>query len=258
MRWVLAPPRPRAPGLNWQGRGPDVLLRTLTANLATRQGRVMRGVRADRLIIEDGRVAGVATVQDGVETTCAHRSSSLPTAAITATKRWCASISARRRTRCSAAMRAPAMATALRWPGKPAPGSSIWRISTAICSAARCSRTRNCGPIPFSTTPPARACWSMPMPSATATKVSAAFIWRMKRPGCPTRAASSWCSTKKSGPPWPPTRAIRRPSTTRSSAPAAPCWKPRRSPSWPISPACRPTRCSKPSMLITRLGARYA
>ncbi len=68
MRWVLAPPRPRAPGLNWQGRGPDVLLRTLTANLATRQGRVLRGVRADRLLIEDGRVAGVTAIQDGAET----------------------------------------------------------------------------------------------------------------------------------------------------------------------------------------------
>ena len=63
MRWVLAPPRPRTPGLEWKGRGPDVLLRTLTGNLAGRQGRVLRGVAAGDLIVEDGAVSGVSATR---------------------------------------------------------------------------------------------------------------------------------------------------------------------------------------------------
>lgn len=59
MRWVLAPPRPRGAGLDWKGRGPDVLLRRLTANLAERGGAVRLEARARELIVEDGRVAGV-------------------------------------------------------------------------------------------------------------------------------------------------------------------------------------------------------
>jgi len=65
MRWVLAPPRPRTPGLEWKGRGPDVLLRALTANLAGRQGRLLRGVAASEIICENGRVTGVAAAQNG-------------------------------------------------------------------------------------------------------------------------------------------------------------------------------------------------
>ncbi len=59
MRWVLAPPRPRTPGLEWKGRGPDMLLRALTANLAKRQGRLLRGVAAGEILRRDGRIAGV-------------------------------------------------------------------------------------------------------------------------------------------------------------------------------------------------------
>jgi len=65
MRWVLAPPRPRTPGLDWKGRGPDVLLRALTANLAGRQGRLLRGVAAAEIVQEGGRIAGVAATQKG-------------------------------------------------------------------------------------------------------------------------------------------------------------------------------------------------
>jgi fumarate reductase flavoprotein subunit len=64
MRWVLAPPRPRTPGLEWKGRGPDMLLRALTANLEKRQGRLLRGVAADAILTEGGRVAGVAAGDD--------------------------------------------------------------------------------------------------------------------------------------------------------------------------------------------------
>jgi fumarate reductase flavoprotein subunit len=65
MRWVLAPPRPRTPGLEWKGRGPDMLLRALTANLEKRQGRLLRGVAAGEILTEEGRVAGIAAQNDG-------------------------------------------------------------------------------------------------------------------------------------------------------------------------------------------------
>ena len=59
MRWVLAPPRPRRPGLDWKGRGPDVLLRNLTARLIDRGGVLERGVHAKGLAQRDGRLNGV-------------------------------------------------------------------------------------------------------------------------------------------------------------------------------------------------------
>jgi fumarate reductase flavoprotein subunit len=45
-----------------------VLLRALTANLAGRQGRLLRGVVAGEIVQEGGRIAGVAATQDGSET----------------------------------------------------------------------------------------------------------------------------------------------------------------------------------------------
>ena len=65
MRWVLAPPRPRRPGLDWKGRGPDVLLRTLTARLETLGGTIERGAWARKLILDGGRVAGVVADRGG-------------------------------------------------------------------------------------------------------------------------------------------------------------------------------------------------
>lgn len=44
--FVLAPPSRTGPGLDWEGRGGDVLLRTLGANLEKRGGRILRGTRA--------------------------------------------------------------------------------------------------------------------------------------------------------------------------------------------------------------------
>jgi len=58
MRWVLAPPRPRTAGLDWKGRGPDVLLRRLTENLSKQGGTLRLGCRAVEAIMEEGRVAG--------------------------------------------------------------------------------------------------------------------------------------------------------------------------------------------------------
>ena len=65
MRWVLAPPRPRRPGLDWKGRGPDVLLRNLTASIQSGGGTLERGVRGRELIMEDGRVVGLTAERCG-------------------------------------------------------------------------------------------------------------------------------------------------------------------------------------------------
>ena len=70
MRWIMAPPRRRTAGLDWKGRGPDVTLRRLTANLEERGGTLRRGVRGKELIIEDGKVTGVIT--DAGERIAAH------------------------------------------------------------------------------------------------------------------------------------------------------------------------------------------
>jgi len=62
---VLAPPRPITPGLDWKGRGPDVTLRTLEANLVQRGGAVLRGTAARALMDAGGRCVGVEAERDG-------------------------------------------------------------------------------------------------------------------------------------------------------------------------------------------------
>ena len=47
--FVLAPPSRTGPGLDWEGRGGDVLLRTLGANLLKRGASIVRGTRARAL-----------------------------------------------------------------------------------------------------------------------------------------------------------------------------------------------------------------
>jgi succinate dehydrogenase/fumarate reductase flavoprotein subunit len=64
-RWMLAPPRALTAGLDWKGRGPDVVLQTLAGNLARRGSRLMLGTRARRIIMQDGCCAGVAAEQSG-------------------------------------------------------------------------------------------------------------------------------------------------------------------------------------------------
>lgn len=56
---VLAPPRPARPGWHWEGRGPDVLVRRLGANLARRGGHLVRGARVTELLMHDGACVGV-------------------------------------------------------------------------------------------------------------------------------------------------------------------------------------------------------
>jgi len=63
-QWVVAPPGRTRPGLDWEGRGGDVLLRTLESRLVERGGRVLRGARAVQLLMQDGRCVGVTT-RDG-------------------------------------------------------------------------------------------------------------------------------------------------------------------------------------------------
>lgn len=57
--WVLAPPAHIGPGLNWEGRGGDVMLQTLEAALVKRSGKIFRGARATRLLMADGHCIGV-------------------------------------------------------------------------------------------------------------------------------------------------------------------------------------------------------
>lgn len=72
-RWVLAPPGRTRPGLDWEGRAGDVLLRRLGANLTDRGGRLIRGARAVELIMENGRCCGVLAEIDGGRTAFAAR-----------------------------------------------------------------------------------------------------------------------------------------------------------------------------------------
>jgi fumarate reductase flavoprotein subunit len=64
-RWVLAPPGRVRPGLDWEGRSGDVLLRRLGENLAKRGGTFIRGARAKRALTENGRCIGVTAEIDG-------------------------------------------------------------------------------------------------------------------------------------------------------------------------------------------------
>lgn len=65
--WVLAPPGHRRPGLDWEGRGGDVLLRTLEANLIKRGGSVVRKTKGRSLLMEGKRCCGVVAQQAELE-----------------------------------------------------------------------------------------------------------------------------------------------------------------------------------------------
>lgn len=67
-RWVLAPPGRTRPGLDWKGRAGDVLVRRLGANLEERGGALIRGAKALRTIMTDGRCSGIVAAVDGAET----------------------------------------------------------------------------------------------------------------------------------------------------------------------------------------------
>jgi fumarate reductase flavoprotein subunit len=56
---VMAPRRTFGAGLDWQGRGADLLMQRLESALAARGGAVLRGTKATSLIVEGGACAGV-------------------------------------------------------------------------------------------------------------------------------------------------------------------------------------------------------
>lgn len=64
-RWSMAPPRPARPGFGWEGRGPDVALRCLEANLKKRGGAIALGTHARKLLMENGRCVGVSAIRGG-------------------------------------------------------------------------------------------------------------------------------------------------------------------------------------------------
>jgi fumarate reductase flavoprotein subunit len=64
-RWVLAPPRVLSAGLDWKGRGPDVILQVLGANLRRRGGTLMLGTRARHLRMDGNGCIGLVAQQGG-------------------------------------------------------------------------------------------------------------------------------------------------------------------------------------------------
>ncbi|MEA2987793.1 MAG: fumarate reductase flavoprotein subunit [Alphaproteobacteria bacterium] len=64
-RWMLAPPRTLSAGLDWEGRGADVILQTLGRNLKARGGTIMLGTRARSLRMDARRCTGIVAEQAG-------------------------------------------------------------------------------------------------------------------------------------------------------------------------------------------------
>jgi fumarate reductase flavoprotein subunit len=62
---VLAPPRRLIAGLDWEGRGGDVVMRQLEQNLIKRGGVVQRGIAVTELVVENGACSGVIARQNG-------------------------------------------------------------------------------------------------------------------------------------------------------------------------------------------------
>lgn len=58
--FVLSPPALTAQGRQWEGRGGDVMLRTLEAALVKLGGKILRGHRATRLTVDNGAIRGLA------------------------------------------------------------------------------------------------------------------------------------------------------------------------------------------------------
>jgi fumarate reductase flavoprotein subunit len=62
---VLAPPRRLIAGLDWEGRGGDVVMRQLEQNLIKRGGVVQRDTQVSELVVENGACTGVIALQNG-------------------------------------------------------------------------------------------------------------------------------------------------------------------------------------------------
>ncbi|HXR85432.1 MAG TPA: FAD-dependent oxidoreductase [Stellaceae bacterium] len=62
---VLAPPRRLQAGLDWEGHGGDVTMRLLEAQIKERGGEILRGTKAEALIVATGACTGVEAIRDG-------------------------------------------------------------------------------------------------------------------------------------------------------------------------------------------------
>ncbi len=64
-QWVMAPPRPISPGLDWNGRGPDVTLRALLAKFRGHGGQLLLKTRVEDFLVQEGRCVGLRAVSQG-------------------------------------------------------------------------------------------------------------------------------------------------------------------------------------------------
>jgi succinate dehydrogenase/fumarate reductase flavoprotein subunit len=65
---VLAPPRRLIAGLDWEGRGGDVLMRQFEQTLGKRGGVLLRGTKVVEIVVESGACTGVIAEQNGQRT----------------------------------------------------------------------------------------------------------------------------------------------------------------------------------------------
>ena len=61
-RWCIAPPRALRAGVDWEGRGPDLLLRRLVSKLSNYGDIFHQGVKATSLIMENGTCIGIRAI----------------------------------------------------------------------------------------------------------------------------------------------------------------------------------------------------
>lgn len=64
-RWCLSPPRALRAGIDWEKRGPDLMLRQLARTLVETGGKLQLKTRVEGLLIENGCCVGVRGVCDG-------------------------------------------------------------------------------------------------------------------------------------------------------------------------------------------------
>jgi fumarate reductase flavoprotein subunit len=65
-RWCMAPPRSLRAGIDWQGRGPDMVMRGLVEQFEASGGAFLSGTRATGLLLDEDRCAGVMVEKAGV------------------------------------------------------------------------------------------------------------------------------------------------------------------------------------------------
>jgi len=63
-KWTLAPPPQNRPGLQWPGRGGDVMMRKITARLLALGGEIHLGINAYGLNMQDGQCVGVKATSE--------------------------------------------------------------------------------------------------------------------------------------------------------------------------------------------------